>query len=75
MRMGYVNFVYGEAKVDGEAEALRAGGWVALVTTQWRILPLSLLSPRPQPRHSVRLPFLVEWCEPFLRHSGESLEK
>lgn len=56
MRIGYVNFVYEETEVDGEAEALRARGWAALVTTQWRILPVSLLSPRPQIRHSVRLP-------------------
>lgn len=56
MSMGYINFVYEEAKVNAEAEVLRAGGWAALITTQWRILPLSLLSLRPQPRHSVRLP-------------------
>lgn len=35
--------------MDGEAEALKPGGWAALITTQWRILPLSFLSPRPQP--------------------------
>lgn len=44
-RTGHIKFVYGEAGVGQEAEALRARGWAAL--TMRRILLLRLLSLMP----------------------------
>lgn len=69
MRTGHVNFVYGGAGV-----ALRAGGWATLITTQWGVLPLSLLSSGPQPEAHSRAPWLSDH-KSFLRHSREALEK
>lgn len=58
--------------VEGEERPSELG-WAALMTTLWRVLPLSLPVLQPHPG-TVGLPGRVTH-ESFLRHSGESLER